>query len=184
MRIFITGISCVGKTTIGAKLSQLLGYSFFDLDDEIENYFKMPIERLQNKYLSMHSFRQEASKTLAYILRLPESKNSVIALPPSGLMGGYWRVLKKHPGKIIALIDTPENILERITFYDIDSKLIKKNLSEKEKKYYLKDIKKDITYFGRSYSRADMKIDISGLNPNEAAQRLEEIIINNNEKHK
>ena len=180
MRIYLTGISCVGKTTIGAKLSQLLEYTFFDLDKEIEKYFKTSIERLQNKYLSMHSFREEASKALVYILSLPESKNSVIALPPSGLMGGYWRVIKKHPGKIIVLQDTPENILKRTTFYDIDSRLIKKNLSEKDKKYYLRDIKKDMTYFGRSYSKAGMKIDISSLNPDEAAQRLKEIITNAN----
>ena len=164
MIIFLTGISCVGKTTIGTKLSQLLKYSFFDLDEEIEKYFKISIERLQNKYLLMHSFREEASKVLAYILSLPESKNSVISLPPSGLMGGYWRVIKKYQGKIIILIDKPANILQRVTFYDIDSKLIKKNLSEKDKKYYLREIKKDMTYFGRSYSKAGMKMDISNLN--------------------
>jgi shikimate kinase len=32
MRIFLTGVSCVGKTTIGAKLAGLLGIAFFDLD--------------------------------------------------------------------------------------------------------------------------------------------------------
>jgi adenylylsulfate kinase-like enzyme len=32
MRIFLAGISCVGKTTIGARLAGLLKYRFFDLD--------------------------------------------------------------------------------------------------------------------------------------------------------
>jgi hypothetical protein len=35
MRIFLTGVACVGKTTIGAKLADLLTYQFFDLDGEI-----------------------------------------------------------------------------------------------------------------------------------------------------
>jgi len=36
MRIFLTGIGCVGKTTIGKKMGELLGLRFFDLDYEIE----------------------------------------------------------------------------------------------------------------------------------------------------
>ena len=32
MRIFLTGVSCVGKSTIGERLAGLLGIAFFDLD--------------------------------------------------------------------------------------------------------------------------------------------------------
>jgi shikimate kinase len=38
MRIFLTGVACVGKTTIGAKLADLLHYQFFGLDVEIEAF--------------------------------------------------------------------------------------------------------------------------------------------------
>ncbi|MCR4290833.1 MAG: hypothetical protein NUV86_11305, partial [Candidatus Scalindua sp.] len=95
MRVFITGVSCVGKTTIGAKLGILLGCQFFDLDTEIDKYFSISIERLQNKFLIMYSFRQEASKVLTHILTQKESVDSVIVLPPSGLRDNYWRVVKK-----------------------------------------------------------------------------------------
>jgi len=50
MRIFLTGIGCVGKTTIGSILSSRLGYRFFDLDEEIERFFGISIERLQKKF--------------------------------------------------------------------------------------------------------------------------------------
>jgi hypothetical protein len=39
MRIFLTGVGCVGKTTIGINLAELLDVNFFDLDDEIEMFF-------------------------------------------------------------------------------------------------------------------------------------------------
>ena len=39
MRVFLTGVSCVGKTTVGKELAELLGANFFDLDDEIEMFF-------------------------------------------------------------------------------------------------------------------------------------------------
>ncbi len=118
MRIFLTGVSCVGKTTIGKQLADLLGIYFFDLDDEIESFFKTSTEHLQDKFLTIHSFRNEAAKALVYLLKQPESQNSVIALPPSGLMGGYLRVIKKNSGITAVITDTPENILKRICFYD------------------------------------------------------------------
>jgi adenylate kinase family enzyme len=59
MRIFLTGVGCVGKTTIGKKLAELLDVNFFDLDDEIERFFNTSIERLQKKFLTILSFRNE-----------------------------------------------------------------------------------------------------------------------------
>ncbi len=95
MRLFLIGVSCVGKTTIGRRLAELLGVGFFDLDEEIERFFGTSIERLQNRCITMHSFREEAGKALMHLLSRPESRESVIALPSSGLTGRYIRVLKK-----------------------------------------------------------------------------------------
>ncbi len=176
MRVFFTGVSCVGKTTIGEALAELLGMKFFDLDHEIETFFGTTIERLQTKYVTMYSYREKAAKALVHLLKLPESQDSVIALPPSGLMGGYLRVLKKTNGTIIALHDKPENILERIRFYDIDSKPIETHLSDREKNLYCRQIKNDINYFRKSYERAHLQIDISGLNVSQSAIKVVEVL--------
>jgi shikimate kinase len=40
MRIFLAGVSCVGKTTIGARLADLLECRFFDLDVETEHFLE------------------------------------------------------------------------------------------------------------------------------------------------
>jgi shikimate kinase len=173
MRIFVLGISCVGKTTIGSILASRLGCRFFDLDEEIERFFGTSIERLQNKFLTIHSYRDEAAKALVHILAQPNSQDCVIALPPSGLMGGYLRVLKKAAGTTVVLVDAPENILDRITFYDIDSRPIQKQLTQKERGLYLREIKKDFTYFRKTYDRADMQVHISGLDAEGAAEKVE-----------
>jgi len=52
MRIFLAGVSCVGKTAIGARVAGLLGFRFFDLDIELERFFGMSIERLRNRHLT------------------------------------------------------------------------------------------------------------------------------------
>ena len=172
MKIFVTGVACVGKTTIGARLAALLGYQFFDLDIETERFFGAPISRLQQRWLTQYSFRVEAAKALKHVLSRKGSRDCVIALPPSGLMDAYWRVVKTTKAAIVVLQDTPENILKRITFYDDDSHLIQKTLTDREKRYYLRDIKLDCTYFGRTYRRANLTVDIAGLGPEEAAQKV------------
>lgn len=172
VRVFLTGVGCVGKTTIGARLAQITDRAFFDLDVEIERFFSMPIEQLQRKYWMLHDFRKEAAKALSHILSKPESNNAVIALPPSGMMGGYWNVVKRTPGLKIALLATPENILERIVFFDADSKPIDKRLTAEERPHYLQEIKKDITYFRVSYARADLQISIKGLDVEQATHRI------------
>ncbi len=91
-------------------------------------------------------------------------------------MGGYLRAIKKSTGITVALNDKPENILARITFYDIDSNLIETDLTAREKRLYLREIKKDITYFGKTYERAHLRIDISGLDPKQAARRVKEAL--------
>jgi shikimate kinase len=86
-------VSCVGKTTIGTRLAELLGVKFFDLDTEIEAFFGISIERLQQKYNTIWGYREEAAKALVNLLHSHDSRDSVIALPPSGLMGWYLRAV-------------------------------------------------------------------------------------------
>ncbi len=126
------------------------------------------------RFLTTHSFRNEAAKALIHLLNCTDSRDSVIALPPGGLMDGYLRAVKKSTGIIIVLNDKPENILERSRFYDIDSKPVEKHLTTDEKRLYLKEIKKDITFFRKSYERAHLQVDISGLNVKQAATRIKE----------
>jgi shikimate kinase len=177
MKIFLTGVSCVGKTTVGTELASLLGYPFFDLDEVIEKYYGKPIERLQIECLTMYTFRQKACQALKHLLSHNLADAFVIALPPSGLMGQYPRVIKKVGGITVVLDDSPENILKRITFYDVDSKPIIKNLTEKELRHYLREIRLDITYFKRTYKKADVTVDISGLGPKESAMKVKDVLV-------
>lgn len=174
MTVFVTGVACVGKTTIGRRAAELMGLAFFDLDSEIETFFNISLERLRARFLTPHSFRNEAAKALVHLLARPESRQSLIALPPSGLMAGYFREVKRSTGLVIAIWDEAANILERITFYDIDSRPIERRLTESEKRLYLREIKKDMTYYGKTYARAHLRIDIAGLDVEMAARRVKE----------
>ena len=171
MRVSLVGVSCVGTTTIGRTLAGRRGWPFFDLDDEIERHFGVSIERLQARFLTGYSYRKECAVVLELIATA--NPDCVIALPPSGLRDAFLRVIRRVPCVTVAVHDTPENILERITFYDIDSRPIEKHLTGEERILYLKEIKADISYFKRSYERADLQVTITGLDPEASAAALD-----------
>ena len=116
------GVSCVGKSTIGKMLSDQISFPFFDIDEEIEKYYKKPIERIQDECLTMNRFREKVSVVLDFTLSIND--NSIISGTPSGLKYSNLNILKKHAKNreivSIHLKDKPENILNRLTFYDKD----------------------------------------------------------------
>ncbi len=177
MKIYLVGISCVGKTTIGKLLADLLGYSFYDLDQEVEIYYQKPVEIIQKGCLSMNGYREKASIVLDILLNKQE--NSVISGTPAGLRNSYLQIYKKHKKRIdlisINIIDDPKNILDRLVFYDINSKLLDIKLDEIQKKKYLKEIIADYNYFKKSLSRADLQINIDNI----ALNQIPDLIVKN-----
>ncbi len=161
MKILLVGVACVGKTTIGKRLAERLDYPFFDLDEEVEKFHGTSIERLQKRCNSMEEFRKKCALVLTYLTTRKCADDFLIALPPRGLMGPYLRVVRQLDGLTVALKDKAENILSRIVFYDIDSNPIEKHLTKAENRLYLKEIKADLAYFGRSYRKADLTVDLS-----------------------
>jgi shikimate kinase len=174
-RVLLTGVACVGKSTIGAELARLLRIPFFDLDKEVEAFYRQSIPRLQVRFWNMSNYRGKACRVLKDILARPDAAECVIALPPSGLRAPYWNVIRTSGSKVIVLRDNPLNILARIIFYDDDSRPMKRVLTAEERELYLDEIKKDMRYFARSYSKADATVDIDELRPTEAAKKIEAV---------
>ena len=119
LQVFLTGVGCVGETTIGAELAALLLVHFHDLDSVVEEFFHKPLGRLQNQFLTSHSYRRVAVEALIDLLRRTRNQDWVIALPPSRLMYPFGREVRKSEGSIVVLQDAPENILERIAFKNV-----------------------------------------------------------------
>ena len=188
VKIYLVGVSCVGKSTIGKLLAGELDFVFYDFDKEIEKYFGKPIECIQENFLFPYSYREETRIVLRELLN--KKGNSVIASCPSGLRDVYLREYKKsRENKENTLIsihisDKPENILERITFYDKESMLLNKKLSEKEKRLYLKEIKKEITFFNKFNNRADYEFNIEGLKLDKTPKYLIDFLNSKNSEFK
>ncbi|MDD2402211.1 MAG: shikimate kinase [Clostridia bacterium] len=172
MKIILVGVPCVGKSTVGKMLAERLGYKFFDFDFEIEKYFNSAIEIIKEEFWTGHSFRKEARKVLRKILK-ENDDNFVIAMPPSGLMDFYWRIIKEDDSIItIVLKDKAKNIVKRLTFYDRYSKQIEVEMTAKKEAYYLKELRLDIEYFRKSHNRAKIREKVDGKSALQVADDL------------
>jgi len=186
IKIYILGVSCVGKSTIGKLLAEKTGFAFYDFDAEIEKYFGKPIEYIQEDYMFPYTFREKTRIVLHDLFNKKE--NAVISSIPSGFRDNYLREYKKS-SKVsgntfisIHLTDKPENILKRITFYDKESRLLDIKLNDREKELYLKEIKKEIIFFKRFNSRADYEFCVDKLTLDKIPGKLIEFLIEKNDE--
>lgn len=169
--IFLAGVSCVGKSSIGARLADIIDFRFCDLDEEAERYFQTPIRRLRDSHKSEYSYLRSISQVLQHALT-PRT-DIVVALPPDGLLVPIWDVIKQLRNQITVLIwDTPENIVDRICFFDIDSKPVKKVMTRLDKKEHIFEVKRDMQYFRHSFRRANIKVDIFNCDLSDAVNKV------------
>lgn len=153
-----------------------MGYYFFDFDFEVEKHFNSYISALKRECMAEHDYRKKARVVLSKILE-DNKDNFVLAMPPSGLMDFYWRIIKEDESLVtIALKDRAKNIFKRLTFYDEYSKPEKVVIRKEQEKGYLKGISLDIEYFGRTYSRAKVNYNICGKSALQAADDLHEML--------
>jgi len=172
MRIILAGVSCVGKSTIGKLLAKKLGYKFFDFDFEVEERMGEHISSIKNRFFNEYGYREEVKHILRDIL-FAHKDDIVIAMPPGGLFHSYYAIIKKHPDVMtIALKDKAKNIVERLTFYDDETKPIYNVVNENNKHLYYEDVKKDIEYFGRTFKKAKMQFHLNGMNANDSVEAL------------
>ncbi len=180
MILYLVGISCVGKTTIGKLLAEKIGFDFYDLDIEIQNYYNKSIERIQEECITMNKYREKGSIVLDALFS--KTTDIVISGTPSGLKFSYLKIYKKHKLQkelySIHIKDSCENILNRLCFYDKDSNPIIEEINDYKKKLYLKEIKADYNFFKESYHRADLTIDIKNF----SLYEISDLIINELQK--
>ena len=171
-RVALVGVSCVGKTTVGRRLADVLACPFIDFDEAIETHYGSPLGRVKGGFLTQTSFRRAAAPIIARRLAGFADQGFVLALPPSGLHAPHYRMLRSAAATIVELRDSPQNILRRVTFYDDDSRPVTVPLTPKARRYYLSEIRKDIAYYRPFYRNADLSFDIAGRSAAEAALGL------------
>lgn len=172
MNILLFGVSNIGKTTIGEIVADKLGYDFYDLDEVIKRTYKVSMQGFIDKYWLRITRDEIRGELLGEIIRSDGDK--VVAVSPMYYSKYFSRYLKKGEAFGIELQETPENIFERLIFTDENDQLYDDCVEYREahKKYYLKEIKKDRTFFKKSFSKIENKFMMNNDSPEVAAERL------------
>ncbi len=151
--IVLTGMMGVGKTTIGSKLANKLGFYFIDSDQEIEDFAGQSIANIfadkGEKY-----FRQIEKEIVAKILNRDEQ--IVLSLGGGAFMDAEIRNLIKDRAFSIWLYADIETLLHRIS-----TKNTRPLLHNVDKRSALSDL---IIKRYPTYKQADIQIDTSKEN--------------------
>ena len=170
MNIFLFGISNVGKTTTGRLLAQELGYRFFDTDEEVKSRYHTKLEHFVNT-VSHYERDQIRGEILGDILALQQ--NTVVAVTPMCYSIWFNKYLKRDDVLAIELQDTPESVFDRLVFSDENDRVYRDDkYRDAHAAYYLKDIKKDITFYKRSFSKITNKYQMNHRSPEEVVKGL------------
>lgn len=160
MKILLFGVSNVGKTTIGKKLAEVLGFEFHDLDEEVMMSFNTTIEKFVNTG-TVESRDRKRGKLIGQLLQ--NEQNLVMAITPMSYPENFAPYLNRDDVLAIELQDTPKHIFDRLIFSDENDNTYEddgyKNL---HKDHYIKEIKEDILWYGIVFQNIKNKFDMKG----------------------
>lgn len=174
--VLLVGVANVGKTTTGKILADKLGYDFFDLDQEVKNHYGVTLD----EFARQHPFPYDRQKLKAEVLKnLVHGcrRDAVVAVTPLGYARFYNGLIKEDGVTCIELCDSAEHIFERLVFCDEnDVPYRDEAYASEHKDHYLREIRKDITFFRKVFSKVELKCDIDNRDPNEVAEELVELL--------
>lgn len=176
MIILIFGVSNVGKTAIGKKLSEKLSYAFFDLDHEIKVFFHTTLEDFMRENPWPHERFIKKGSVLKKII-LDNKDNMVIAVSPIYEARNFNSLLDKEQVIAVELQDTEEHIFERLIFSDENDNVYQDDeYKNAHKDYYIRDIHRDIVYVRRIYKKIQWKYFVDNKSIDQAAEELLELL--------
>lgn len=130
--IAIVGLMGVGKTTIGTKLAEKIGYYFIDSDQEIEDLEGISISQIFSNFGEKY-FREVEKKIIAE--RILRNEEMVLSLGGGAFIDEETRKILKEKATIIWLKAPLEIIL-----YRIGAKGTRPLLNHKNKKLVLEEL--------------------------------------------
>lgn len=111
MNIVLTGFMGSGKTTFGKKLAQRSGFTFLDMDAEIEAQASMPIVDI----FSTHGEPYFRKLEHTFLQSMTQQQNLVLSTGGGIVLNPDNMAILKQCGTIVFLSPSPEVLLERLT---------------------------------------------------------------------
>lgn len=170
MNILLFGVSNVGKSVTGKLLAKRLGYDFYDLDEEIKKCHNTTLE----SFVSTGTLRERDKMRCDLINSIVSSNgNKVVAVTPLSYIQTIRPLFSSTDIFSIELIDSAENIFDRLVFSDENDVIYKDDEYKNEHRdHYLSEIKEDLQWYGSVYTDIKFHFDISGKQPEDVVAAL------------
>ncbi len=167
-RIFLIGFMCSGKTISGALLAKRLNLKFKDSDAEIEKiYKKNPSVIIKEQGIKYFRFIEE--KTVKGIIK---NKNIIVAMGGGIMAIKKWNEYLRDKGLAIYLSCSIEELKKRLLKEENTRPLIGKGSSKEIGKKIKNLLAKRLPY----YNKADLKLSVTKLSPDQTAREIEKLI--------
>jgi shikimate kinase len=179
-RIYLTGFMTSGKSTLGRILANVLGWNFYDLDQEIElDESKRVTEIFET--MGEAYFRDIEAKKL---IKLSQEKKVVISLGGGTIASDNNVKFITQNGRLIFLKVEPEIIYTRIK-KKTDRPLFKEFvLAENTKEDFIEKIKSMLDEREQYYKKADLVFNVDnspiGTTVDKLAKIVNRIIVTEN----
>lgn len=159
--IYLVGFMGSGKSTVGIRLADELGWSFFDLDADIEAQYKITIAEIFDTR-GEEEFRKIESSALHQRIRAIQSgRPSVLALG-GGAFTTEENIGLMNENGVTIWLDCPLDEVRMRLMNDIVDRPLARDPHRLEELYHSRRL---------SYTQADYRIDASG-----AAEPLQHIL--------
>lgn len=172
MKIFLFGISNVGKTTVGKLLAERLDIKFVDLDEEVKNRLKMSLE----EFVNTENLRWRDQKRGSIIKKIIKMEEDVVfAISPISYIESFKTSIISDDNLLIELYDTPENIFSRLIFSDENDEIYTDdNYKNANKDYYMKEIQEDLDWYGMVNAKIGIhnRVFVNNNSPEEVVDRI------------
>ncbi len=100
-------------------------------------------------------------------------QNTVVAVTPMCYSICFNKYLKRDDVLAIELQDIPESVFDRLVFSDENDRVYRDDeYRDAHAAYYLNDIKEDITFYKRSFSKITNKYQMNHRSPEEVVKGL------------
>lgn len=164
MRIYLTGYMGSGKSTIGNKLATKLGFLFIDLDNLIENKYRITIPDIFSRY-DENAFRLVEHKTLQDTFTM----NNVVISTGGGTPCFYnnMSLINQHGFSIYIRMHV-KSLYNRL----IDSKKKRPLLADKSAEEIMDHISKQLTERESFYLKSNLVIKGESMGINKLVESI------------
>lgn len=175
---YLTGFMASGKSTIGPILANTLGWSFYDLDKEVEKQEGMKVVELY-KQKGEEYFRKTET---ALLKKLSEYDEVIISLGGGAIASDVNFKIIKSTGKIIYLKSSPEMAYNRLRFKRDRPAFVFEGEEVPSKEEFLQRINRLLDVRKKYYEQADFVIDTDNQKVGKTVDIIAKYITNNSMK--